>query len=181
MVKSIGDVTKNALATFVGLLTTAVLAACAIAPAAVQAEEMASQDFLNYIEWEIFREDPFTTDHLEEFKTGHWSWNITPIIYDYSRHLESGGTLAEVIEKSFPLLVELTRHRESDGPMTERAYRGNRYHLDPDDTDFKRVFKRYYKENLLMLFSRYRLVIYLYTKRGDTSETVEAYLFFDSL
>ena len=181
--RRIGIMTVNRLATVNGMPAVASLAAWAIAAVAVNGENTASQQFLDYIEKEIFEEEPFArdTDQLAELRTGHWSWNITPIIYDYSRHLESEETLAGVIEKSIPLLVEHKRHRECDGPMTERAYRVNRYHLDPDDTDSKRVYKRSYKENVLLPFSKYELVIYVFTKRGETEETVKAYLFFDSL
>lgn len=74
-----------------------------------------------------------------EFRTGHWSWNVTQIINDYSEQLDSGETLAGVIEESIPLVAEHRRHRESDGPITKRAREINRNSLDPADTDYMRV------------------------------------------
>ncbi|MYA88981.1 MAG: hypothetical protein F4X97_11135 [Boseongicola sp. SB0662_bin_57] len=88
--------------------------------------------------------------------------------------------MASAVKRNFDLAAEFRRHRESDGPMTDRAYRTNRRHLDPNGTDHMKVYARYYKVNILV-FTQYRLVVKVFTKRGETRETVTAFLRFDSL
>ena len=106
-------------------------------------KDTSSRKFLAYIDREIIAEDPFAkdSDHLAEFRTGHWSWELTQVINAYSRYLEPGETLASLLERNFKLVAEHRRHRESDGPMTDRAYKINRYHLDPHGTDHMQVYE----------------------------------------
>ncbi|MYI69284.1 MAG: hypothetical protein F4103_11300, partial [Boseongicola sp. SB0673_bin_14] len=173
-----GRTTGARIAAVAGTLVIAAVAACSISG---PGKDTASRNFLDYIEREIIDQDPFATGRLAEYRTGHWSWDVTPIIKAWAGHLEPGETLVGVVERSFPLIAELRRHRESDGPMTGRAYRVNRNQLDPSDTDHKKVYERTYNEYVSLLFSKYELVIYVYAKRGENLETVQgAYLFFAS-
>ncbi len=167
--RQVRSMTRNQLAAIAGTAAIAVLATWAISGPTVNGEGTSSQRFLDYIEREIFEDDPFS-------KQG----KVSEIINAWSRHLEPGETLVGLVERNFELVAEFRRHRESDGPMTERAYRINRYQLDPDDTDYKKVYKRSYRENILT-FSSYSLVIKVFTKRGETKETVDAFLRFNSL
>ena len=167
--RRISNMTGRKHVAVAGLLAAMVFAAWAIAGSAVEGEDTASQQSLEYIEREIFEDDPFS-------KQG----NVSEVINAWSRHLEPGETLVGLVERNFELVAEFRRHRESDGPMTQDAYEINRYYLDPDDTDYKKVYKRSYRENILT-FSSYSLVINVFTKRGETEETVKAFLRFNCL
>ncbi|MXW87029.1 MAG: hypothetical protein F4Z55_14500 [Boseongicola sp. SB0667_bin_21] len=171
----LGSMTRIQVAAVAGMLVAAVVAACSIAG---PGKDPASRDFLDYIEREIVDQDPAVTGRLAEYRTGHWSWDVTPIVKAWAAHLEPGETLVGVVDKSIPLIAEHRRHRESDGPMTERAYRINREILDQDDTDHWKAYEQIWKAHVLLPLARYRMNFYVFAKGGENRETVQgAYLF----
>ena len=95
--------------------------------------------------------------------------------------------LVQIIEDSIPLKVEIKRDRGEDGSISARAYKINRQ-LDRYETDSKRYYEKVYKrrgrifhEGLFALVSYYEFWIEVYTRHGETEETIEAFLRFHSL
>ena len=161
------------------LAVLAVIVAGAGILAAQISGDAAPPDFLAYLDEELFRDDPLSAH-------GN-NWDVTHIVRAYSRYLEPGETLIQIIEENIPLHVEHKRHREEDGPITERAYKINRNHLDPLKTDRLLYFKKTYRPTKMFFYGMriavagYELSISVHTKHGETEETIEAYLRFESL
>ncbi|MDE0210837.1 MAG: hypothetical protein OXJ64_13235 [Boseongicola sp.] len=149
-----------------GMLFAVTLAACSIGG---KGKDVASRRFLECIEREIIYDDPLS--RLGE---------VSEAVRACHGGLGSGDTLAGLVERNFRLAAEFRRHRESDGPMTQDAYEINRYYLDPDDTDHKRVFERFYRFNPLTLTS-FTLYVNVFTRPGEVRETVTAFLQYNHL
>lgn len=150
------------------------------------AEERSSatkNHFFAYLETQVFSESPNSESFLVEYRTGTWSWDISEIISAYTPENDSQGDLTHTIETSIPKAAEFSRFSEEEINQNERAYRINKYYLDPNETDYLRTFSQFFSVPVFPNDeSRHKrrvfeLVINVFKKHGTKQNTIEAYLF----
>lgn len=148
-----------------------------------------SNDFFNYLKTELFRENPIpkNAQHLKQYRTGYWSWDITPIILSYKSGELTTEELIEVMENSFSEVYEYNRYPEEEARKDKEKQDINKYYLDKINTDRVRYFvKDFWAGNstfLLpnMILDSFEIRIIVYRQFGESENTIEAYLFWQHL
>ena len=92
------------------------------------------------IENRIFVAGAFTPDFLSEYRTGHWSWNVTPLIEEIQNDFDDNESFIAALEDSFDLSAEYFRFEEDETANDPEKAKINRYHLDPTGSDRVRYF-----------------------------------------
>ena len=98
------------------------------------------QNFLIYLETELFSESASSEDFLHEYRTGHQSWDVSEIVNSYRPEDVSHVDLTQTIEESILDVTEFPHFSEEEADQNKRAYEVNRYYLDLWETDYLRNF-----------------------------------------
>jgi hypothetical protein len=140
-------------------------------------------NFLTYLETELFSESSDSEDFLHEYRTGHWSWDISKIVNAYTPEDGLQGDLTQTIEASISDFTEYSRFSDEEADKSERAYRINRYYLDPLETDYLRSFSKYFKVPVFPGDEHrsetriFEVAIRVFKKHGADQNNIEANLF----
>ena len=131
----------------------------------------------------IFTNRPADLESISEYKTGTWSWDVTPILNEIESSFDSRQSFIEAIEESFELIGGHYRSSEEEALNDWRKTKSNRY-LDRIGSDRERYFSHSYWifttrfSQLVVPFAIFELSIAITDKPGQQEiYEINAYLF----
>ncbi len=103
------------------------------------------RNLIDMIESQIFVSYASSPDFLNEYRTGHVSWDITPIIKEIQSDFGDKESFIAALEKENSFEInEYHRFDEDEAASDPEKARINRDHLDPTGSDRVRYFTHNY-------------------------------------